>query len=129
MKNYLTFLVLGLLLVLSNCNKPVYKYNPNFEGKWRTIPTFDSLVNVTVTSEIVIDGADGLFNNSCREVCGENLCDCLSQQVGKAVMNTSKTQMKIGSSSAYPISIEQEPYQDNSGNWVMKVEGLTFYKQ
>jgi hypothetical protein len=107
----------------------VYKYNANFEGKWRTIPTFDSLVNETVTSEIVIDGADGLFNNSCRQICGDNLCDCLSQQVGKAVMNTSKTQMKIGSSAAYPITIQQEPYQDNAGNWVMKVEGLTFYKQ
>ena len=30
-----TFSLTALLLILWACNKPVYKYNPDFEGKWR----------------------------------------------------------------------------------------------
>ena len=129
MKLLFTMFTLGLLVAVGSCDKPVYKYNSNFEGTWRTVTQFDSTFNKIVTSEIVIDGRDGRFSYACETICGSELCDCNITQVGKAVMNSTKTQLKIGSTSSFPLTIEQEPYQDNNGTWKMKVYGLTFIKQ
>lgn len=126
-KTVFIFSSIFIVFLFTACNKPVYKYNPDFEGKWRTIPVYDSLLNTTTGSEILIDGEDGSFQNSCNP-CGADLCNCISHQIGKAVMNSSKTQMKIGSSS-YPLSIDEEPNIDASGNWTMKIQGLRYYKQ
>lgn len=124
--SYLFFL---LTIGLIGCNKSVFKYNSDFEGTWRTVTQFDSTFNKIVTSEIVIQGKDGRFSYACETICGTELCDCSFTQVGKAVMSSSKTQLKIGSTSSFPLTIEQEPYQDNNGIWKMKVYGLTFIKQ
>lgn len=121
-----------LLLVLyteSACNKKLAKYNPDFIGTWRTAVIQDSTINLTVRSEIVIEKRDGLFNNTCTDECGERLCDCISQQGGRAVINTDHTRIKIGSSSSSSLSIDKEPYQDSTGQWVMKIQGLTYYRQ
>lgn len=119
-------LVLTSLLILS-CNKPVYKYNPNFEGTWQTVPVYDSLLNYESTSEIVIDGEDGSFKNSCK-TCVDELCECLNFQTGKAVMNDKKTQMRIGSNGT-ALVINEEPNIDSNGDWTMVVQGLRYYKQ
>ncbi|MDH4471325.1 MAG: hypothetical protein QE487_01890 [Fluviicola sp.] len=121
-----------LLLVLfteSACNKKLSKYNPDFIGTWRTAVIEDSTINLTVRSEIVIEKRDGLFNNTCTDECGERLCECISQQGGRAVINTDHTRLKIGSSSSSSLSIDKEPYQDSTGQWVMKIQGLTYYRQ
>ncbi len=124
-KFILSFLL--LLVSLTSCNKPVYKYNSDFEGKWRTQLIYDTILNKNVMSEIVIDGADGTFSNTC-DTSGVDLCNCISYQVGKAVMNTSKTQMKIGSKS-YALTIQEEPSVNAIGLWTMKVQNLTYYRQ
>lgn len=124
--------IVVLLLVLfteSACNKKLSKYNPDFIGTWRTAVIEDSTINLTVRSEIVIEKRDGLFNNTCTDECGERLCECISQQGGRAVVNTDRTRLKIGSSSSSSLSIDKEPYQDSTGQWVMKIQGLTYYKQ
>lgn len=121
----LSFLVMVLLM---GCNKPVYKYNKDFEGVWRTAEIYDSLLNKTVRSEIIIDGADGKFSNTCDFIDNE-FCNCVSSSVGKAVMNSQKTQMKIGSSNSFPLTINEEPSADANGNWTMKIQNLTYYRQ
>lgn len=117
-----------LLFLLWACNKPVYKYNSDFEGRWRTIPVYDTNLDEIVGSEIIIEGADGAFNSTCLDTCSENLCNCLTQQSGKAVMNSSKTEMKIGSSSTYSLTVDEEPNIDTNNVWTMKIEGLRYYK-
>jgi hypothetical protein len=123
----ISFFILSVVLLLSACNKPVYKYNKNFEGKWQTALTFDDVINLSVISEIVNDGADGTFKNACQP-CSAGLCDCLNSQVGKAVMNSTRTEMKIGSS-GYPLRIDEEPAIDSNGVWTMKIQGLRYYRQ
>ena len=118
-------LLLSLLLV--GCNKPAYKYNKEFEGVWRTIPVYDEILNTQVTSEIVIQGEDGSFKNACNP-CGQELCNCLNYQVGKAVMNSSKSQIRIGSS-GFALTIQEEPNEDANGVWKMKVQNLVYYRQ
>lgn len=124
------FAVLFLLLFSqSACNKKLAKYNPDFIGTWRTAVIQDSTINLTVRSEIVIEKRDGIFNNTCKDECGERLCNCISQQGGRAVINTDHTRIKIGSSTSSSLSIDKEPYQDSTGQWVMKIQGLTYYRQ
>ena len=129
MKNsiYTLLLFIAPFFILISCNKPVYKYNSNFEGTWRTMVGYDSLMVANVQSEIVIEGAEGSFKNTCRP-CGTDLCNCVSTYYGKAVMNSTKTQMKIGSSNLYPLNIDKEP-TDSAGVWTMKIQGLTYYRQ
>lgn len=117
----------ALVVVLSACNKPVYKYNPDFEGTWRTIPVFDSVLNYVSTNEILIDGANGSYKNSCA-TCETELCGCLSVQSGRAEMNDTKTQMRLGSNGV-GLSIDEEPNIDVNGEWTMVIQGLRYYKQ
>ncbi len=120
------YFVLVFLTVVS-CNKPVYKYNSNFEGTWRTLLVYDDILDTEVMSEIVIQGEEGTYKNTCRP-CGTDLCDCLNTHVGKAVMNSSRTQMRIGSSN-YALRIDEEPNIDGNGAWTMKIQGLRYYRQ
>ena len=64
-------LTIVLVLGVSACNKPVYKYNPDFEGTWHTVEVYDDVLDKMVQSEIVIDGADGSYKNTC-EPCNTN---------------------------------------------------------
>lgn len=112
------------------CNKPVYKYNKDFEGNWFSEKRFESLLNDTVQNQIVIKGGDGIFNNMCPELCLPDLCGCVNIQSGKAVMNSSKTEMKIGSAQGtQPLRINKEPFQDEFGKWKMEVNELSYTKQ
>lgn len=87
----------------------------------------DTILNKNVQSEIVIDGAEGSYRNTC-EPCGTDLCNCVSYHSGKAVMNDSKTQMKIGSN-GFPLVIQEEPSKNALGVWQMKVGNLYYYRQ
>jgi hypothetical protein len=121
------FSLFAVVFIIVSCNKPVYKYNSDFEGTWRTPVVYDTILNKNVVSEILIDGADGTYSNTC-DPCGVDLCDCISYQVGRAVMNTSKTQMKIGSNS-YALTIQDEPSINAIGQWTMIIRNQTYYKQ
>lgn len=119
-----------LFFVLFACNKPVYKYNKDFEGNWYTDRIYDTYLNDTVRSQIYIDGKKGKFNNTCLEVCAPDLCECISKEEGNAEMNSSKTQMKIGSANgSKPLIINKEPYQETDGSWKMEVNNLIYTKQ
>ncbi|MES2798436.1 MAG: hypothetical protein V4638_00340 [Bacteroidota bacterium] len=126
MKKLIFITAVGLTLLTIACNKFLFEYNSDFEGTWKTIPVYDSVLNSNVQSEIVIDGKEGSFKNACQP-CGPDLCNCIDVQFGKAVVNLSNDQIRIGSGS-YPLTIDEEPYYQDTV-WVMKVHGLTYYKQ
>ncbi len=123
------FISIISLLIFVSCNKKVAKYNPDFIGTWRTATIDDTVINATVRSEIVIEKKDGLFNNTCKDTCSERLCNCISYQSGIPVMNSSNTEIKIGSSSTYSLTVDQEPFQNADGIWEMKIENLTYFKE
>jgi len=118
-----------VFLLSSGCNKRVSSYNMDFVGKWRTDVINDTLINESLRCELIIEDKDGIFNNSCKSVCEEQLCDCISTQSGRALVSFDKKSMKIGSSNSLTLSIDQEPYQDANGKWTMKIAGLVYYKQ
>lgn len=117
------------LFVLS-CNKTVVDYNKDFEGQWRSEKQIASGSTDSVQSEIVIDGDDGIYRYTCSSVCAANLCECAVMHSGKAVVNSNKTYMKIGTSGSYPLSIDEEPsIETATGKWTMVIHGLRYYKQ
>lgn len=119
-----------ILFSFLGCNKPVYKYNKDFEGNWFSEKRFESIFNDSVQNQILIKGGDGKYNNSCPDLCLPDLCGCIGIQSGKAVMNSSKTEMKIGSTQGtQPLRINKEPYQDAFGNWKMEVNEQSYTKQ
>jgi hypothetical protein len=119
---FTVFLLISATTIIVACNKPVYKYNADFEGTWRSLVVYDTILNSNVVSEILIDGEDGWYKNTCSP-CGTDLCNCISTQVGKAVMNTSR------SSNSLVLTIQEEPNIDTNGVWTMKIQGLRYYKQ
>lgn len=129
MKKTTLLSILVLSIIAFSCNKKVADYNPDFIGKWRSDPVMDPVLTTNVRSELIFEGNDGLFNNTCRDTCTDRLCDCISTNSGKAVLNTSKDQMRIGSSQPVTLSIEQEPLQDASGDWTIIINGLTYHKE
>lgn len=129
MKKYSTIAFTLLVVVLAlSCNKKVAKYNPDFLGSWRTETTFDPVLGENVRSELVFEKEDGLFNNTCKDTCDNRLCGCISTNSGKAVINSSHDQMRLGSSQPVTLSIDQEPLQDANGEWTIIVNGLTYHK-
>lgn len=128
-KNIVLIGIIGSILLIA-CNKSVTKYNKDFEGNWFTDTVYDSVIEDSSRSQILIDGQDGKLNNSCVDVCLPDLCGCISSQAGKAEMNSDKTQMKIGSAKGtQPLTINQEPFQDSDGKWKMEINGRVYTKQ
>ncbi len=124
------FFAIITVALLFACNKSVVDYNKDFEGRWRSAKKYDSTAADSVQSEILIQGDDGLYHYTCSSVCSPDLCDCAVTHSGKAVVNTNKTMMKIGTSGSYPLSIDEEPnIEASSGKWTMVIHGLRYYKQ
>lgn len=117
-----------LTLIVVCCDKYVVKYNPKFEGKWRTVTGYNENFDDTTTSMLIIDGKEGSYKYGCRTICADDLCDCVYTQAGRAVVNKQHTQMKIGSSNAYALPIDVEPYQDANGVWRLELNGEQFIK-
>jgi len=130
MKRMLIVTVLvASVITLSNCNKKVSSYNHDFVGQWRTDVINDTLINEAIRSELIFDEKDGTYNNGCKDVCDDQLCDCVSQQSGRALVSFDKTLIKIGSSNSLTLSIDELPHQVTGGAWEMKIGGLVYYKQ
>lgn len=128
MKKFISIFCIIIALLIS-CNKKVASYNADFIGKWRTATVSISTTSENIRSEIIIEEADGAYNNSCKDDCGDQLCDCLSTQAGRAVISFDKKRIKIGSSNTLTLTIDKEPYQDVDGNWIVEIGGLLYYKQ
>lgn len=122
-------LFVSVIRITSSCNKKASSYNSDMVGSWYTLPDYDSTYGTVRRSELIIEKRDGLYNYSCKDTCDEHLCDCVVQQSGRAVVSFEKDRLRIGSSSSYSLTIDKEPYQNELGEWIMIIDGLTFYKQ
>lgn len=124
---YLFFLPVACLVLLS-CDKKAGAYNPDFIGTWRTpaIAVGGSYGNVR--NEIIIEENDGAYNYYCQDTCDTQLCNCITQQNGKPVVNSDKSMLRIGSANSTPLSIDEEPYLDSVGVWTMKIGGFVYKK-
>lgn len=111
-----------------SCNKKVASYNPDFVGHWRTDYIEDTVINATVRSEIIFDERDGIYNNTCKDECSDQLCNCSSTQSGRAVLSVDKKSIRIGSTTSLVLSVDKEPYQGADGQWFMKLGGLVYHK-
>ena len=132
MKKIVLFSILALLLSFSllqssGCNKKASSYNPDFIGTWENVTIIDSTNNTLRYNEIIIEKRDGLFRYFCSSLCDDTPCNCTSEQTGRAVVSTDKKSLKIGSNGTV-LSIDKEPYQD-SGQWKMKLQGLTYIRK
>lgn len=132
MKKYFLYIIATLLISITllyaiGCNKKVASYNPDFLGTWRSTIVIDSTNNTLRYNEIIIEERDGLFRYYCSSLCEDTPCNCTSEQTGRAVVSTDKKSLRIGSNGTV-LSIDKEPYQD-SGQWKMKLQGLTYVKQ
>lgn len=121
-------LILLVTLVLVSCNKTVEDYNPNFIGKWYSEPTIDPVFSVYVSNSLTFTGDRAVYSRDCRDTCATNLCTCLNEVEGKAVVNRDKSLMRIEAQTPVTLAINEEPYQEN-GAWKMKIDGKVYIKQ
>lgn len=122
------FTALFLLLILTSCNKYVGDYNPDFVGYWKADIITDDITGAQEQSYMVIGKEHNEFGLSCQPNCVG--CDCVRFVEGRAVINSSKTKLRIGySRNSLTLTIDQEPIEDANGNWTCKLNGTIFYKQ
>ena len=127
-KNIAIFPTLLLIILLSACNKYVGDYNSDFVGYWKTDIVLDAETGAQEQSYMIIGKEHNEFGLSCQTNCVG--CDCLKFVEGKAVVNTSKTKLRIGiSRNSLTFTITKEPYQDVDGNWMCELDGVVYYKQ
>lgn len=127
MKKHITFILLGLLILIS-CNKTVEEYNPNFIGKWYSEATIDPVFSIYVANSLTFTGDQAVYSRDCRDTCATELCTCLNEVEGKAVVNRNKSLMRIEAQTPVTLAINEEPYQEN-GTWKMKIDGKVYIKQ
>jgi hypothetical protein len=115
-------------LMLMGCNKKAGKYNPDFIGTWRTEPyTVNSAAQYS--NEIIIEESDGAYRLQCSEVCEPYLCNCSNEVTGTPLVSSDKKLLKIGSANSITLPIDEEPYENSAGEWIMKIDGKEYRKQ
>jgi hypothetical protein len=122
------FFLTTLALCMFACNKPLLKYNADFEGTWYSEPQYNSTMGVFVSDELTFSGTQGTYQVDCKDTCTTNLCDCTAKLTGKAEVNQQRTMIRLNSQTPRTFNLEEEPYQQGS-TWFMKVDGKTYKKQ
>lgn len=127
MKKFVFFFALALLLV--TCNKPLTKYNSNFEGTWYSTPVYNTTFGTFVSDQFTFSGKDGKYKLDCKDTCAPDLCDCLGELTGKAEINKQRNMIRLRGTANRTFVLEAEPYQAANGKWMMDVDGKTYTKQ
>lgn len=119
--------ILIFIVILTSCNKAAIDYNPNFVGYWKSVVSLNEFTNVEEQSYLIL----GETHNECGLSCQSNcLCDCLKLAEGRALVNTSRSKIRIGQSgNTVTLTINQEPYLDSDSTWVCELNGLEYFKQ
>lgn len=123
-----TIFLATLLVVVAACNKPLLKYNSDFEGTWYSEPQYNPDLGVFVSDELVFSGKEGSYQVDCKDTCATNLCDCTAKITGTAEINKQHTIIRLNSQTKRTFQLEAEPYEQ-SGSWFMEVDGKTYKKQ
>lgn len=121
-------LLTALTLVLFACNKPLLKYNSDFEGTWYSETQYNPDLQVFVGDELVFSGKEGSYQVDCKDTCGTNLCDCTGKLSGKAEINQQRTIIRLNSQTPRTFNLNTEPYEQG-GSWYMEVDGKKYKKQ
>lgn len=127
--NKILILALGLFFFLSGCNKPLLKYNNNFEGTWYSEPVFNTTYSDWVSDQLVFSGSNGTYYADCKDTCAPVLCNCITSISGKAEINKQRTLIRINGNSVKTFNLNAEPYQNASGTWMMEIDNKTYTKQ
>ena len=126
MKKILLFTTACLLLLA--CNKPLLKYNSDFEGTWYSEPQYNNVMGKFVSDELTFSGTSGTYQIDCKDTCAVNLCDCTAKLTGKAEINQQHDKIRLNSQSQRVFTLNTEPYEQG-GSWYMEVDGKTYKKQ
>jgi hypothetical protein len=127
MKKIISLILLSFLLI--TCNKPLTKYNSDFEGTWYSVPVFNTTYSEYVSDQFVFTGKDGSYKIDCRDTCTTNLCNCLGEIKGKSEINRQHNMIRLRGTANRTFVLEAEPYQSANGTWMMEVDGKTYIKQ
>ncbi len=123
-----TIFLATLLVVVAACNKPLLKYNSDFEGTWYSDPQYNPDLGVFVSDELVFSGKEGSYQVDCKDTCVTNLCDCTAKITGTPEINKQHTIIRLNSQTPRTFQLDAEPYEQ-SGFWFMEVDGKTYKKQ
>jgi hypothetical protein len=114
--------------VLFACNKPLLKYNGDFEGTWYSETQYNPDLQKFVGDELTFSGTTGTYQVDCGDTCGTNLCECTGKLSGKPEINQQRTIIRLNSQTPRTFNLDAEPYQQG-GSWFMKVDGKVYKKQ
>lgn len=122
------FLFVTTCLLLIACNKPLLKYNSNFEGTWYSEPQYNPGLEAFVSDELVFSGKEGSYQVDCKDTCTTNLCECTAKITGTPEINKQRTIIRLNSQTQRTFQLDAEPYEQG-GFWFMKVDGKVYKKQ
>jgi hypothetical protein len=122
------FYLLAALALLAACNKPLLKYNADFEGTWYSETQYNPDLQKFVGDELTFSGKTGTYQVDCGDTCETSLCDCTSKLTGTAEINQQKNLIRLNSQTPRTFAVDTEPYEQG-GSWFMKIDGKTYKKQ
>lgn len=116
-----------LLFVFTSCNvEQIEKYNPDFEGKWRTETYNSPTVGGMVRNYIIIDGRDSGLGIACQTDC--ELCDCLVFEAGRVRIHKSTKELQVGGTVNQIMHVQEEPFINEEGIWEFIMNDLSYFK-
>lgn len=121
------FLTATILLILA-CNKPLLKYNGDFEGTWYSTPKYNPDFQKFVSDELSFSGSTGSYQIDCKDTCGVNLCLCTAKLTGTPEINQQRTIIRLNSQTPRTFTVTAEPYEVG-GEWYMEIDGKKYHKQ
>jgi len=105
---FLLLTIISASLIFTNCGKKVVKGNTDFIGNWSgSDATYNYTVKIDNDSNGEYKKCSGLL--SCSETKG-------TARIKNGVL-------KIG---LKKLNIDREPYQDNTGSWMMELDGVAY---
>lgn len=121
-------LLAALSFLLATCNKPLLKYNSDFEGTWFSEPQYNPDLQVFVSDEFTFSGKTGTYQVDCKDTCITNLCSCTGKLTGQSEINKQRTIIRLNSQTPRTFSLDAEPYEQG-GSWYMEIDGKKYKKQ
>lgn len=128
MKKRFYILPLFVLVLLASCNKPLLKYNSEFEGTWYSEPQYNSVMGKFVSDQFTFSGKTGTYLIDCQDTCAPNLCTCTGTLTGTSEINQQRDKIRLNSQTPRVFELNAEPYQEGS-YWYMEVDGKKYKKQ
>jgi len=119
--------MLSSLFMVASCNvQQVEKYNPDFQGNWKTGVFYSPAAGDSIRNYLIIDGKDSALGIACNK--NTQLGNCLIFQTGKVKINKSTMFLQVGNSVQNTRRIDKEPYLNENSEWEMVLDSLVYYR-